>query len=600
MRLHVDDLRGQVDFVIITIREDEFTAFLDRFKAPKYAQGERRYEIGEMQTQDDQHYRYALVRCVFQGTGEAQSVAQAVIKDLDPKLLVLVGIGGAVPSNDFTLGDVVCATRVHDFCVSAVREGKPETFNVGGGDMHVGIRNLLSSLPKLARGLDDWNTAEAITRQCPAVTIPQTSEEKAEILYGDAAWQRSVLDSLNQHFPNNSKARLPRCTAQPVAASDRLIKDTTILMQWQEAARALAVVEMELAGVYKAAQTAGKTYPILAIRGISDVVGFKRHDDWTKFACEVAASFTAALIRSGELRDILGPKAPADGRGSARRELADSGVEFNYESLFTHIRSGNANVVRLLLRAGLPPNVDLEGRTPLQEALAVIDRRSDVPFTENDHRIEVLRALITANEPPRDLAAVAHNALSTQSRHRLTALLRGGVPLDIADHHGVPLISEAIIMDEDALSSASWVELLVRNGAAMQEPWASRVMVWAGGRGPRSLIEQLVARGYPVNGRVDGDTPTHLKRAAELKAWWPGGTALHHAALRGADYLRPLLVPGADLHAKDQQGRTPLGIAIQGNPHDHFYDNSKVVRVLLEAGADPNLVGTELKDLILI
>lgn len=585
-RLHVDDLRGQMDFVIITIREDEFTTVLDRFEAPDYAQGERRYEIGEMETQDDQHYRYALVRCVFPGTGEAQSVAQAVIKDLDPKLLVLVGIGGAVPSSDFTLGDVVCATRVHDFCVSAIHEGRPETFNVGGGDMHIGIRNLLASLPKLARMLGDWNTAEVITRQCPVVTIPQAPEEKLGMLYGDEEWQRSVLDSLNRHFPNNRKARPPRCTAQAVASSDSLIKGTIPLKEWKEAARTLAVVEMELAGVYKAATAGDKVYPILAIRGISDVVGFKRHDDWTMFACEAAASFTAALIRSGELRDILGPKALAGGRGSARWELADMGVEFTHESLFTHIRSGNVNVVRLLLRAGLPPNVDLEGRTPLQEALGVIDRTLDVPFTEADHRIEVLRALITAGDPPRDLAAAAHNALSTKSRHRLTALLRAGVPLDIADHHGAPLISKAIAMDEDAWGasgdSPSWVELLVRDGAAMQGHWAARVMVWAGVLGPRSLIERLVARGYPVDGRVDGDTPTHVERPAELKAWWPGGTALHHATPRGADYLRPLLAAGADREAKDQMGRTPLDIAL-ADPHP------EAVQTLLEAGADPNL-----------
>jgi hypothetical protein len=53
---------------------------------------------------------------------------------------------------------------------------------------------------------------------------------------------------------------------------------------------------MELAGVYQAAW--GYQKPVLAIRGISDVVGFKRSPDWTRYACHTAAAFTVALLIS--------------------------------------------------------------------------------------------------------------------------------------------------------------------------------------------------------------------------------------------------------------------------------------------------------------
>jgi hypothetical protein len=38
--------------------------------------------------------------------------------------------------------------------------------------------------------------------------------------------------------------------------------------------------------------------PMLAIRGISDIVGLQRADAWTKYACASAAAFTRAFLRT--------------------------------------------------------------------------------------------------------------------------------------------------------------------------------------------------------------------------------------------------------------------------------------------------------------
>ena len=46
-----------------------------------------------------------------------------IIDDLNPEWLMLVGIAGAIPSEEYTLGDVVVATRLHDFTVRAAIEG---------------------------------------------------------------------------------------------------------------------------------------------------------------------------------------------------------------------------------------------------------------------------------------------------------------------------------------------------------------------------------------------------------------------------------------------------------------------------------------------
>jgi nucleoside phosphorylase len=86
-----------------------------------------------------------------------------------------------------------------------------------------------------------------------------------------------------------------------ISSSDRLIKDTAILARWQESARQVIAVEMESAGVYKA--THGRV-PFLAIRGVSDVVGYERHPDWTAYACETAAAFTRAFLLARPTRPI--------------------------------------------------------------------------------------------------------------------------------------------------------------------------------------------------------------------------------------------------------------------------------------------------------
>lgn len=107
--MNVEDLKGKIDFGIITIRPDEFQAVFDRLDHIGFATGSRGYEICRLETNGGDEYHIALVRSIEQGNGEGQSVAQALIKDLDPQWLVVIGIAGGVPSKDFTLGDVVVA-----------------------------------------------------------------------------------------------------------------------------------------------------------------------------------------------------------------------------------------------------------------------------------------------------------------------------------------------------------------------------------------------------------------------------------------------------------------------------------------------------------
>lgn len=322
MQVALDTLKGKVDFAILTIRDDECNAVLDRFLPEHHTQGQRRYEVGELTSDGGRKLSFVVARCVKQGGGEAQRLADYLIQDLDPSLLVLVGICAAVPSADFTLGDVVCATHVHDFSVRAAAEGRGNTFNVGGGEMHYSILSLLGSLPQILRTLPEWNTKTAIGRDTPPVETP--TRAMTSRLYGSRKWRKDVRESLARHFPGGTPARTPIATARAVASSDALVKDTGTLQTWLTDARALAAVEMELAGVYLAARTPREEYPILAIRGISDVVGFLRAEAWTAYACHTAASFAYALFRSGAVDHSFGcPGEPARLRAETAQHPVD-------------------------------------------------------------------------------------------------------------------------------------------------------------------------------------------------------------------------------------------------------------------------------------
>jgi nucleoside phosphorylase len=55
---------------------------------------------------------------------------------------------------------------------------------------------------------------------------------------------------------------------------------------------------MESPGVFEAARSIEGDVPIVVIRGLSDVVGFKRDPAWTLYACHAAASLAKASIRA--------------------------------------------------------------------------------------------------------------------------------------------------------------------------------------------------------------------------------------------------------------------------------------------------------------
>jgi|SRR6266567_5657664 len=103
----------KVDIAIITIREDEFEAILQRFNPKPYREPQgRSYGISKVEISNGRNYTIAVARCSEQGNDTSQKLAHDIIHNLDPQLILVVGIAGGVPHDEFTLGDVIISTRI--------------------------------------------------------------------------------------------------------------------------------------------------------------------------------------------------------------------------------------------------------------------------------------------------------------------------------------------------------------------------------------------------------------------------------------------------------------------------------------------------------
>ncbi|NJP09609.1 MAG: 5'-methylthioadenosine/S-adenosylhomocysteine nucleosidase [Leptolyngbyaceae cyanobacterium RU_5_1] len=290
--MRAEEIKGKVDFGIITIRQDEFQAILERFPPSQSVKGERcYYSVASVLKQDSEPYLVASSRCLEQGNQAARSLADQMIKDLAPQWLIVVGIAGGIPDSEYTLGDVVVATRIYDFCVGAEVEGRPTQFSMRGGSLHGDVEGFVAYLPALESALQGWNTEKSISLSKPPVELSSGNFKSI-----DDSWNDKVCEAMSKHFGTSSLPRFPKFITAPIASSDRLIKNSEIVQIWLQTSRSARAIEMESAGIYEAARQYNPAYPFFAIRGISDVVGFKRDDAWTTYACHSAAAFTHALI----------------------------------------------------------------------------------------------------------------------------------------------------------------------------------------------------------------------------------------------------------------------------------------------------------------
>src|ERR1051326_8915812 len=183
----------KADIGIITIREDEFQAVLHRFEATPYREpGKRTYGICSIQTNSGGNYTMAIARCSEQGNDTSQHLANDMILDLDPQLILVVGIAGGVPHDEFTLGDVIVSSRIHNLNVGADHEDGTRSFDIRGG-IHALISDITAHLALYQEQMRGWNERDSIGQERPNVA-------RRPPIKGDADWRKKVRKSLDLHF----------------------------------------------------------------------------------------------------------------------------------------------------------------------------------------------------------------------------------------------------------------------------------------------------------------------------------------------------------------------------------------------------------------
>ena len=177
--IEVSSLRDKVDVVILTIRGDEFLAVLQRFPVQLRVVGSRHYDLSYVNGLGDTPRCVAIVRCGEQGGGVAQAVAQDVINELRPHWLLIVGIAGGRPSEDFGPGDVVVSTHVHDFSVEAVLQTGEHEYNLGGGPLQRQASAAAANFLALMQS-SQWNSPEVVRSKRPVLEIADDRLEGPE------------------------------------------------------------------------------------------------------------------------------------------------------------------------------------------------------------------------------------------------------------------------------------------------------------------------------------------------------------------------------------------------------------------------------------
>jgi nucleoside phosphorylase/predicted nucleic acid-binding protein len=261
-----------------------------------------RFEVGRIRG-DHVDWEVHLAEIGMGNAGSAAEVTAAVTA-FDPALVLFVGVAGGLKPDDQARGDVVIAERV---------------YNVHSG--------------KHAAGPD--GASEVLSRP---VSLP-TSYRLTQLV-------REVARSEWQPQAPPVPGRAPQAHLKPIVAVEAVLADEASELRQRIAERFndAGAVDMESYGVYEAAHRAET--PVLAVRGLSDLIGDKRaveDHQWQPRAAANAATFAIALLRHADDDDFppgrrVPPRPPSSPRQVAAPEAERQTSEEALEQLAPNLR----------------------------------------------------------------------------------------------------------------------------------------------------------------------------------------------------------------------------------------------------------------------
>jgi len=238
-------------------------------------------------------------------------------------------------------------------------------------------------------------------------------------------------------------------------------------------------------------------------------------------------------------------------------------------------KSDSAAVRRLLEQGAVVNSAGTDGTTALHWAV-----ESDNP--------EVTRMLLKAGADAKVANRYGMTPLHLAAVNGNTAVIRDLLDAG-ADVNAVLPEGETVLMTAARTGSAESVKLLLERGANVdaREKWfGESALMWAAAEDHGNAVSVLVAHGAPVDSRSTLQKITN-RNAGQSMLSLGNWTPLMYAARENAlDAGRALVKGGAGLNLTDPDGATALVIAI-------INANYEFAALLLDAGADPNIVDNE-------
>lgn len=258
-----------VDFAIIVALETEFAALMHYFpelKRISHAKNDlRTYFTATISTALGGSYRIVATLLHSMGNLDAAHATADLIRDWNPRFVLVNGIAGGLQRSSQDFGDVVVSDSVIYYEPGKVRETGVEYRN----KQFQADRSLLDGLLNLRD--TDWK-----------LRLPPRPDGKSA----------SVL--------------LPKLQFGPIASGEKVIASSIEADRLRNAHKKLVAVEMESAGVASAAFSAIKRIGFLTIRAICDFADSEKDDNWHDYAAHSAASCLRAFLENR-------PVAPSEG-----------------------------------------------------------------------------------------------------------------------------------------------------------------------------------------------------------------------------------------------------------------------------------------------
>jgi nucleoside phosphorylase len=353
---------AKVDILIVTALREEREAVLSRLTAVRLDPSKNStttYYSARLEAQTSQgnkgYYNVIIMSCGM-GRAKAAVVTTNAINRWQPRYVCMVGIAGGFEHKGVRLGDIIIAEQVVDYELQKQSEGGEEIC---------------------------WKAFPT------AVQLTESTRNFGEVEYGP-------------HMPARPDGALPKVHWGDIASGDKVDTRGEVAAKYAHQWPTLIGVEMEGAGAALAVHHAAEAVRFFMVRAVSDMAdkdkdkvagkdatgrkkkaaskGKATEFNWWEHACEVAAAYAVALLRSGPVifQGSLAQAQPAGRNSTSASQATPTAPPLQVPKAAPSQLSGPElnQLARLLVRSG---QAELEGRGALCRQIG-IDNTGQLSF----------------------------------------------------------------------------------------------------------------------------------------------------------------------------------------------------------------------------